>query len=263
MKKIWIVILMIAVLGIGSTGCSLLSNNSNQKDISSEDKNLKDNESDTDTEYQSFEADVIESGDRLLVYPDEDSMEYTSSDKISVGLSQIQDIPELKPGDRIKINYGGGIAESYPAQISAGKIELIGHNYVIDGFFALIDDIYNEDTGLNSNITMIAIDTSNLDMLSKAETEILLAMVRNEYNLEVIQGTYEELAEQGLIDKDNLYFKDGVLIEFSNVEINNSRKKITCSIQKWRSGLGAIGWDAKAKLDGDIWNVSRDKMWIS
>lgn len=283
MKKIWSVFLMIIILGIGFSGCSkngskedLFSPDSTSKDVSSLDSSLKDdNSQDTTTGdvsspdsnkgkvYQIFEADVIETGDRLLVSPDEDSLERTSSDKISVGLSQVKEIPDLKPGDRIKISYGGEILESYPAQISADKIELIGHDYVVDGFFALIDDIYNEDIGLNHDISMIAIDTRNLDMLSETEIEIILSMVKKEYNFEVIQGSFDELAEQGLIDKENLYFKDGILLEFNEVKISKDGKKITCSIKKWRSGKGAIGWDTKAKFDGDKWNITREKEWIS
>ncbi|HPU63335.1 MAG TPA: hypothetical protein PK304_04215, partial [Mobilitalea sp.] len=166
-------------------------------------------------------------------------------------------------GDRIKIFYDGIIAESYPAQISADKIKIIGHNHIIDGFFFMIDDIYHDDPGLNGDITMIAFDFGNTDLLSKAEIETLLAMAKKEYGLEIIQGTFDELAEQGFIDKKKLYFETGVLIEFKDIEIDRSKNKISCSISKWRSGLGAIGWDAKAKLDDGKWKLEREKVWKS
>lgn len=252
MKKLWSLVLFVIIFCAILAGCS--------KDTSAKD----DDKDDAGKEYQVFEADVIESKISLLVAPDKDSTEFSSSDKISVHLARAKELPEtIKAGDRIKIYYDGVIAESYPAQIYADKIEIIGHNQVIDGFFALIDDIYREDTGLNDNITMIAFDFGNSDVLSKTEIETILALAKEEYGLEIIQGTFDELAEQGLIDKENLYFESGVLIEIKDAKTDNGKNKITCSISKWRSGLGAIGWNAEAEFDNGKWNITREDFWIS
>jgi len=251
MRKITFVIFLAIMFGIVLGGCSKIATLDIDKDESG-------------NEYQIFEANVIDSGERLLVYPDEESTEFKSADKISVGLSKVKEMPEaVKPGDRIKIFYDGIIAESYPAQITADKIESIGHNHIIDGFFLMIDDIYKEDPGLNSNITMIAFDFGNTELLSKAEIETLLAMAKKEYGLEIIQGTFDELAEQGLIDKKNLYFETGVLIGLKDIEIDRDKNKITCSIEKWRSGLGAVGWEVNAEMDNGKWNIERENYWIS
>lgn len=234
--------------------------------------NKNGNTKDENIDYEVFMAEVISSEEGLLVTPDKDSIESSSSDRISIATGAAEiideqgnviDIGMLKPADRIKVSYNGLIAESYPAQITADKIELIGHNYIIDGFLALIDDIYQEDSGLNGNITMIAFDTSEWTILSNIETEIILALAKEKYELEVVVGTFDELAEQGFIDKDNLYFEDGILMTIKDIEINNDMDKIECSIEKWRSGLGAIGWNAKAKLDKDTWEITRSGMWIS
>ncbi len=255
MNKTSLYVLMFLILVSNLIGCS---NNGATKDVN--------------TDYEVFMAKVISSEEGLLVTPDKDSIEASSSDKISVSARDAEitdnqgnemDIDVLKPGDRIKIFYNGMIAESYPAQITADKIELVGHNYIIDGFITLIDDIYQEDSGLNGDITMIAFDTTDWTMLTEIETEIILALVKVKYELEVVVGTFDELAEQGLIDKDNLYFEDGILIEIKDIEINKDKDKIECSIKKWRSGLGAIGWDAKAKLNKDTWEITRGGMWIS
>jgi hypothetical protein len=96
-----------------------------------------DSSDDADTDLQVFTADVIEVEDGLLITPDKDSAEALSSDKIRVaaGEAEIIDdkgntikIDDLKPGDRIRISYDGLIAESYPAQITADKIELTERN---------------------------------------------------------------------------------------------------------------------------------------
>lgn len=264
MKKILAAVLLLTMIGIVFAGCAK-DMDSYSTDNPSTNKSSNDiDKDDVDGEYRIFEADVTENKDNLLVSPDENSFEFLSSDRIYVGLSGVKDKPELlKPGDKVKIYYNGLIAESYPARISADKIEIIGHNPIVDGFFTLIDNIYKEDIGLNDGITMIAFDTSNLEQLSKSEIETILAMVKNEYGLEVTQGTFDELSEQGLIDKDKLYFEKGILIEFKDVEVNRKKSKITCSISKWRSGLGAIGWDAIIEYDDGDWNITRKNLWIS
>lgn len=272
MKRMGLILLVFLVIVGSLVGCNLISegiDRGKENDLS---------------QYQVFEADVISNKNGLLVTPDEDSLERSSSDKIYVGLvgakvydqdgnlvdedmydkdGNLVDEDIFKPGDRVKITYNGIIAESYPAQISAKKIEIIGHNHIVDGIFELIDDIYQEDGALNSGITMIAIDTSEWTSLTKAEIYTILAMAKENYEVEIVQGTFEELAEQGLIDEDNLYFEKGILIKLNDIKINKGRDKINCSIQKWRSGLGAIGWDAEAKLKTGEWKTTRDNMWIS
>ncbi|NLJ96505.1 MAG: DUF3221 domain-containing protein [Clostridiales bacterium] len=272
MKRMGLILLVFLVIVGSLVGCNLISegiDRGKENDLS---------------QYQVFEADVISNKNGLLVTPDEDSLERSSSDKIYVGLvgAKVYDqdgnlVDEdmydkdgnlvyddvFKSGDRVKITYDGIILESYPAQISAKKVEIIGHNHIVDGIFAVIDDIYQEDGALNSGITMIAIDTSEWTSLTKAEIYTILAMAKENYEVEIVQGTFEELAEQGLIDEDNLYFEKGILIKLNDIKINKGRDKINCSIQKWRSGLGAIGWDAEAKLKTGEWKTTRDNMWIS
>lgn len=272
MKRIGLLFLVLLVI-IGSlAGCN---------EISVEIDESKGNDL---SEFQIFEAEVIDSKGGLLIAPDEDSIERTSSDKIYVGLldaaiydedgnlvdkdiydedGNLVDEDIFQPGDRVRITYNGIIAESYPTQISAEKIEIIGHNHIVDGMFALIDDIYQKDSALNSDITMIAFDTSEWTSLTRAEIYTILAMAKENYEVEIVQGTFEELAEQGLIDEDKLYFESGILITLSDIETNKKRDEISTSIRKWRSGDGAVGWDAEAKLKAGEWKITRKNMWIS
>ncbi len=93
---------------------------------------------------------------------------------------------------------------------------------------------------------------------------IIFEKVKNTYGYEVIEGTYDELVEQGLIEKDQLYFPKGILIKISNMQYLAKKHKITCAISKWRSGLGAIGSDAvTAQLNNGEWKVTRESTWIS
>ena len=238
-----------------------------------EEGNINDSPGDEDTGSYVFVAQVIDSSNRLLVAPDKDSNEIKSADKIAVGLTdglilglngESLSKEELKAGDLVKITYDGIIRESYPAQITASLIEITGRNILIDGYIALIDDIYNEDTGLNGDITMIALDTSEWTDLTDIDKEIIFQSLKALYELDIIEGTFEELSDQGLIDRDKLYFPDGILISIKNINYNEKKKTINCSIEKWRSGLGAIGSDdVKAEYKDGQWLITKSAMWIS
>jgi hypothetical protein len=222
--------------------------------------------------YQVFDATVIDNTKGLLVAPAQDSDAYRSSDKISVGLTDTVILDQerkemaadqIKAGDILRIAFNGVILESYPAQITAARIEYLDHNLLLDGYMALIDDLYQEDSGLNGDITMIAFDTSGWVGLTEPEKEIILSMAKEKYGIDTLQGSFEELAEQGLIDKDNLYFESGVLIELKEMEYNEETMTLTCAISKWRSGLGAIGADAKVTYEDGVWKITKTNNWIS
>lgn len=271
MKKVIRLLIAIMMIMLFIGGCGTLDNGVNTGD------KTPDTNADTDVNDKeaapAFEAEVIEAGDHLLVTPDKDSSEYKSSDKISVGLTDavITDkngkkitLADLKAGDRIKITYNGVIAESYPAQISASEIEVTGHNVLIDGYLALIDDIYQEDSGLNGDITTIGLDTTGWVELTDIEKEIIFAEMKNTYGFEIAEGTSDELAEQGLIDKENLSFPKGILITISDMKYDKDKEEITCSIAKWRSGDGAVGSDnVTATYKDEKWTIKKDGRWIS
>lgn len=219
-----------------------------------------------------FQAVVLENKEGLLVAPDSDSNEFRSSDKISVGTKDAKifdseqkeiSVEELQAGDVITIIYNGVVLESYPAQISADSIIRMEPSILVEGYLALIDDIYQEDSGLNSDISIISLDTLETMNLSGIEKQVLLAKMKDSYGVEIREGTYEELVEEGIIDGKMLYFPDGILISIINPEYNEKDQKIKCGVKKWRGGDGAIGYDATARYDGSVWKITKDNMWIS
>jgi hypothetical protein len=278
MKRILQLTAVVMILIFTLTGCGTIDGNTkvdtepgSVSDVNNDDSGNDNMQS--DKQPSTFQAEVIEAGDHLLITPDKDSNEMKSSDRIAVGLNQASITDEdgntitaadLKPGDYLEITYDGGIAESYPAQISASEIQRTGHNMLLDGYLALIDDIWQEDDGLNGEIEMIALDTTGWVEVSEIEKEIIFAKLKEAYGYEIIEGTFDELVEQGLIDQDNLYFPKGVQIIISDMTYNADKIKITCAIQKWRSGLGAIGSDdVTAKYKDGKWVITKDGMWIS
>ena len=273
MNKIIKFIMLCLVLILFASGCGTI--NSKETGNSGDPNNQNSNEDNQDVEDSkvTFQAEVINAGDSLLVTPDKESNEFKSSDKISVGITELilkgldgEDITlqDLKPGDILEITYNGMIAESYPAQIQSSDIKVVGHNNLIDGYLAIIDDIWNEDSGLNSDIDMITVDTTGWTSLTDIEKEIILANMKDTYGFDITVGTFDELADQGIIDKDKLYFENGVHIVISDMTYDEKAEKITYSISKWRSGLGAVGSDgSKAENKDGNWIITKGSMWIS
>ncbi len=269
MRKVirFIFILMLTVLVMG--GCGTKEEVSSTKNPPQSDQTPS---SDGEEQF-SFRAEIIESGDVLLITPSEESNEARSSDKISVNVAGAVLMDEngatiktehLIAGDILVITYNGMIAESYPAQITATKVEKVGHNNLMDGYLALIDDIYQEDKGLNNDIKKIALDTSEWINLTNLEQEMILTKVTAAYGLDIIEGTYEELVEQKIIDKDQLLFPDGILIKLSKITYDENKEEIKCAISKWRSGDGAIGADdVTAVLKNGSWEITKEGNWIS
>lgn len=221
----------------------------------------------------SFEAVVIENGENLVVAPDKSSNEAKSSDKIVVRANnasimnvngqeiQVEDIPT---GYIVEITYNGEIMESYPAQIFAEKIQLCEINREVEAYLKIIDDIYQEDSGLNEDISIIAIDTTDLKNLSDWEKQILLIQIEKKYGKEVVEGTYDELVEKGFIDqKKNRYFPEGILISITNPSFSENKEELTYEIMKWRSGTGAIGYTGTAHYDSGKWMIEKENMWMS
>jgi hypothetical protein len=80
-----------------------------------------------------FTAIVLENADSLIVAPQKDSNEYSSSDKIVVHTNDATiynndgekiSLSSIITGQTLEITYNGTIAESYPAQIWASKIKV-------------------------------------------------------------------------------------------------------------------------------------------
>lgn len=167
------------------------------------------------------------------------------------------DPSEIKAGMLVEIEYDGAILESYPMQFGYPKsLKVIKNEGDLIGMFSsVIDDLYEVDPGLNSDIDKIALDLTELTVISTADKAALANIVGNVYQKEVIQGTLETLQEQGYIAKGELYFPDGILIKLSDTGMNMNAFNFTSS--KWRSGKGAYFYtDCDASLKNGSWTYT-------
>ena len=130
----------------------------------------------------------------------------------------------------------------------------------VGAYTTVIDMLYNEDMALNSDIKYIAIDTSLMINLSEEQKQILLKQL-DKYGHTVLDMTFEELEKEGYIEE--LQFKEGIFFKISDELING--KSITMDVQKWRSGLGAIGYDdLVVKYTYGNWKITKTgSAWIS
>lgn len=148
-------------------------------------------------------------------------------------------IADLKRGMLIDIVFDGTIMESFPMQLGTIRnISIKSQGEDIAGLYKkVIDDLYAVDPGLNDNISILAFDLTKVTNLTEAEKSALIYLIGNTYKMEAFAATYDELCEQGYIDKDKLYFEKGLLFSIEDTALSGD--SFTFNAKKWRSGLGA------------------------
>ena len=134
-------------------------------------------------------------------------------------------------------------AQPRPASAGSNTVDTENTNIrtdVCELYLLVLEDLWNADPGLNDGISQIGIDLSKLSSLTETEKETVMHEFASKHNLPYIVGTWEELCEQGYIDKDNLYWEDGLFFSIkTNKDVGSSPDSTAFDAQKWRSGLGA------------------------
>ena len=124
---------------------------------------------------------------------------------------------------------------------------------VCELYLLVLEDLWNVDPGLNDGISQIGIDLSELSHLTEPEKETVMDGFAAKHDLPFIAGTWKELREQGYIDRDILYWEDGLFFSIKTTEGNSTPEFTAFDAQKWRSGDGAYFFDqctAQKNADG-------------
>jgi hypothetical protein len=174
------------------------------------------------------------------------------------------DVSSLKAGMTVEIGFSGAVLESYPAQLgSLSYIKITGQEDDMVGFYQeILSDLWSIDEGLNSDISVLAFDLSQVTNLSDSEKSALVYLVSGEHNAAGVTGTFDELCGQGYIDKEKLFFKTGLLFEFELSDVTED--SFTFNVSKWRSGDGAYFFhDCKAQKTSDGWSYTIGSEMIS
>lgn len=162
----------------------------------------------------------------------------------------------LQDGMDVEIVYNGLVQETFPAQLPTVykiKAETAGGTcFDLCGLYLqVLDDLWQKDSGLNENITQLALDLSAVPGgLTESEQAALVWRFGELHGVEAFAATYEELVADGYItnpspEEDGPFWewKDGCLFSIKANE-NHAGEFFSLPVvffdaEKWRSSLGA------------------------
>lgn len=177
---------------------------------------------------------------------------------------------DLRDGMNVELSFNGTVLETFPAQLgevyelhawSIGTKQCpAGGLYDLCGLYLqVLDDLWEKDPGLNSDITLAGLDLSQAPgELLESERAALCWRFGERHGVEVVPGTYEELAEQGYLTRVELSgdpgetggaqnvlyeWRDGCLFSITADE-GHEEKFYSLPVlffngEKWRSPLGS------------------------
>ncbi len=152
---------------------------------------------------------------------------------------QPADATALCVGRTVEITFDGAVAECYPA-IPSGitRIAVIETEpSPVALYLQVFDDLMEMDTALNEDIRYIGVDLSTVSNLSASERDAVCWRLGERYGAEPVAGTFDALCDAGYIDREALYWEDGVFLQIELTVAGEDA--LAFDAQKWRSGLGA------------------------
>lgn len=162
-----------------------------------------------------------------------------STQGVSVGYED-RTTDEIEEGALVEVQYSGAIEETYPAKLGSVASILVkadGFDDLSALYLDALDDLWEKDEGLSSGVKQLGLDLSET-RLPPAEQGAVAVALGWEFNLPVTQGTWDELADQGYIDRENLVWEDGLFLNIEETD-RSAAGRVTFTAGKWRSGLGA------------------------
>ena len=159
------------------------------------------------------------------------------------------------------------VLETYPgrlADVTAVNIRSDGFDDRCALYLRVLNDLWDVDEGLNSDITMLSVDLSQTSLPESEQAAVAWAFAGAHGISDPLTLSYEELAAEGYLagtepDSDGIpCWEDGCLFaiteqETGDNELNGARNTVTFDAQKWRSALGAYFFadcTAEQALDG-------------
>lgn len=167
---------------------------------------------------------------------------------------QPADAGQLRDGMLLDVVYTGSVLETYPAvlegvtalhAVTAGQNDRCG--LVLQAF----EDLWTEDSGLNGDIVYMGFEISETLVPEVSEREGIAWRFAELHGAQPLIGSWQQLADEGYIDEENLYWEDGLFFSFTPTENKDQKEdQLFFTAQKWRSGLGALFFvDCTARRD--------------
>ncbi len=127
-------------------------------------------------------------------------------------------------------------------------------------YMAVIDWLWQEDTGLNGDIQYLSVDFTDIEDEEAAALTALLEDFCAEQDLTLLTLGYDKLVEDGYVE--DLFFPDGILFSFEQAELTDTTLNVNA--RKWRAGRAAIGGEFTVEKQDGVWSVAQTKNnWIS
>ncbi len=209
-------------------------------------------------------VDGAEEGELILAGENAQDVYSLSADGIEIYLDDKRaDASALEDGMMAVITYSGMDLEEFPGSLyDVERIAVYsrgteqnpgGGTYDLCGLYLqVLDDLWDRDAGLNSNINYVSVDLSEAPGdLSQGEKAAVAWLFGKKHQVEALMLTNEELAEEGYLTEveqsKGLYeWKDGVAFQIYAEEWDKdevySLPVIKFGARKWRSPLGAYGF---------------------
>ena len=158
-----------------------------------------------------------------------------------------------EPGALAVVGFDGSVEETLPARLG----DLAGVSIRPDGFddlcvryLEVLEDLWEEDPALNHEAVRLGFDLTGTRLSPSEREAVILAFADAHGALPAVTGSLQELMDRGIIDGEALYWPDGV--HFTIRETETGREDaVRFEAQKWRSGLGAVGFsDCVSTRDG-------------
>ena len=147
---------------------------------------------------------------------------------------------ELKAGEQVWISFDGSIEESQPAKLGAIETAVIpddGFDGLCGMYLEALDLLWEKDPALHDGIAQIGFDLASTRLTGSEQEALALTFAQSHGGLPVVLGTRQELIDRGLIDGEDLYWTDGVLLSLTEKE--SGEEEVLFDAEIWRSGLGA------------------------
>lgn len=162
---------------------------------------------------------------------------------------------ELADGMTVEVNYSGDVLETYPARfanVSSLQVQTPpggGYTDLCGLWLKVMDDLWKTDAGLNGmegggTVPYVGVDLSGAPGdLTAAEKAAVTWRFGKLHGAVPLSGTFDELAEQGYIDRAGLSWKDGVLFTITENHSHDDERYslpvLQFDAEKWRGGDGA------------------------
>ena len=156
---------------------------------------------------------------------------------------------ELENGMLLTLDPEYDLLETWPAQIAGATLRTQSnpggtedHGDLCGLYLQVLEDLWKDDSGLHGDITYISVylDEAPGD-LTDGEKAAVAWIFAGRHNAEGLRLGFQELKAQGYVNEQELFWKDGVLLQITQSENKQSTaNKISFNAEKWRSGTGAI-----------------------